>query len=300
LVGLYNTALHYVLRALPIDACSNFGGFLSFYSPFFFRDADTRARAAWARLHPEQADQASADAMMKRLWRSIGRTMTEYSVIDRLWDAGRISVEGIEHMQAARTANKPLLVAALHLGNWETVMVAGIRMGFPGSGVYLPLDNRFDMRLAMRARKRYQSNPVSGAAGPSAMRTAVRMLRTSRQPFALYIDEFIRGRVQAPAFGRTLRPDSNLGYVARLAALTGGIVIPAYCVRTGDSAHFTVRFLPPVDIATSGDRNADLTTNMKRINDAIEPVIRQHFDQWFFALDIEFDDNPVTRWVDRR
>ena len=299
LVGLYNTAVHYAMRALPIDACSNFGGFLSFYSPFFFRDADTRARAAWVRLNPAQADRASVDAMMKRLWRCVGRTMTEYSVIDRLWDAGRISVEGIEHMQAVRATGKPMLVAALHLGNWETVLVAGIRMGFPGSGIYLPLDNRFDMRLATKARDRYQGGQVAGAAGPRAMRAALRMLRTSDQPFVLYVDEFIRGRVQAPAFGRTLRPDSNLGYVARLAAMTGGTVVPAYCVRTGDSAHFTVHFLPAVDIGITGDRDADLMTNMKRINEAIEPVVRQHFDQWFFALDLELDENPITQWSDR-
>jgi KDO2-lipid IV(A) lauroyltransferase len=279
------------MRLLPIDACSGLGALLSFYSPFFFRDADTRARKTWGRLYPERADRASTDAAMRRLWRSISRTMAEYSVIDRLWDAGRISVDGIEHMQAARATGRPLLVAALHLGNWEAVLVAGIRMGFPGSGIYLPLDNRFDMRLAMKARDRYRGGQVAGATGPNALRTALRLLRAnSNEPFVIYVDEFIRGRVQAPAFGRPLLPDSNIGYVARLAAMTGATVIPAYCLRHDDSARFTVRFLPPVAIAQTGDRKADLTANINSINDAIEPVVRQHLDQWFFALDLELSE----------
>ena len=39
-VGLYNTVLHHTMRLMSIDACSNLGAFLSFYSPFFFRDAE--------------------------------------------------------------------------------------------------------------------------------------------------------------------------------------------------------------------------------------------------------------------
>ncbi len=288
LVGLYNTTLHYAMRLLSIDACSKLGAFLSFYSPFFFRESDERARKAWIRLRPAESDPVSVNAAMRRLWRCISRTMAEYSVIDRFWDAGRISVVGLEHMQDARAADKPLLVAALHLGNWETVLVAGIESGFAGSGIYLPLENRFDMRLAIKTRNRYKGRQV--AAGPGALRAALRELHEKRGPFVIYVDEFIRGLVQAPAFGRPLRDQGNIAYAARLAATTGAVLIPAYCVRLNDSARFEVHFLPPVALEQTGDREADVLTNVGRINAAIEPIIRKHLDQWYFLLDIEFDD----------
>ncbi|MBV9971121.1 MAG: lysophospholipid acyltransferase family protein [Xanthobacteraceae bacterium] len=213
--------------------------------------------------------------------------MHEYSVIDRLWAAGRIAVSGIEHLHEARDRGKPILVAPVHLGNWETVLVTGIACGHCGSGIYEPPQNRFEHRLANRVRARYGARFVS--AGPHSAREAIRELRSRRGPFIVYIDEFIRGRVQAPSFGRALRGDANIAYAVRLAALTGAAVIPAYCLRVEDSARFEVKFLPPLALIDTGDRSADLAENMKRLDAAIAPVIQANLDQWYFALDFEFD-----------
>lgn len=290
LVGFYNTAVHYALRLLPIDACSNVGVFFSLYSPFFFRESDQRARTAWCKLRPGESTPAEVDAAMRRLWRCVGRTMAEYSVIDRLWSADRISVVGLEHMQAVRDADKPLLVAALHLGNWETVLIAGIESNFAGSGIYLPLDNRFDMRLAMKARNRYKGGQV--AAGPGALRTALKSLRAKHGPFVIYVDEFIRGKVQAPAFGRAVQDQGNIAYAARLASMAGACVVPAYCERLNDSAHFKIHFLAPIEMALTADKEGDAIENIERINAAIEPAVLRLLDQWYFLLDFEFDNRP--------
>ncbi len=188
---------------------------------------------------------------------------------------------------AARDQGKPILVAPVHLGNWEIVLVTGIACGHCGSGIYEPPQNRFEHRIANRVRERYGARFV--AAGPHSAREAVRELRSRRGPFIVYVDEFIRGRVQAPAFGRPLRLDANIAYAVRLGALTGAAVIPAYCLRIADSARFKVQFLPPLVLAETGDRDADVAENMKRLDAAIAPVIKAHLDQWYFALDFEFD-----------
>ena len=289
IVGLYNTILHYTMRLLPIDACSNFGAFLSFYDPFFFRESDTRARKAWIKLRPEDSDPASVDAAMRRLWRCVSRTMAEYSVIDRLWDAGRISVEGLDHLHAARAANKPILIAALHLGNWEIGLVSGNRLGFAGSGIYQPLENRFEMRLAINTRNRYKQGQVPAFFGPGVLLTALSELREKGGPFVIYVDEFVRGRVQAPAFGRPLRAEGNISYVVRLAAMTDAAVIPDYCVRLNDSANFKLHFLPPIDLIRTSHHKADAIANVDRLNAVIEPIVRKYLDQWYFLLDFEFD-----------
>jgi KDO2-lipid IV(A) lauroyltransferase len=287
-IGLFNVFMHYSMRFLPMDVCSSIGAFLSRTSPSRFPESEARAREAWIRLKPERSDPASVDAAMRRLWRCVGRTMAEYSVLDRFWDAGRITIEGSEHLRAARAANKSILLAVLHLGNWETALVGVINLGFPGSGIYLPPENRFDHRIAKAVRDRYKGGQV--VPGPFALRAGLRKLREKDGLFAIHVDELIRGRVQAPAFGRQLRTEGNIAYVARLAAMTNPAVIPAYCVRIDDSARFKVVYLPAIEMAATGSGEADVLENVARINAVIEPVIREHLDQWYYVLDFEFED----------
>jgi len=285
-IGLLNITIHHALRLLPIDACSAFGAFVTPLSVRRYTANDLRARRNWRRLHP-QSDPASTDAAMKRLWHSISRSMAEFSVLDRIWNDGRVGVNGIEFLDAVRDAGKPILVACVHLGNWEIIPIVGIRMGHPGSGIYLPLENRFDTRIAVKGRERYGAILVPGD-GPGAMRAAIKALIRKAGPFVVFIDEYTNGRVLAPAFGRPLRPEGNMAYVARLAVMTGAEIIPAYCLRLGDRARFQVNFLAPVPLVRGRDDTA-LMANIVTLNSIIEPLVREHFDQWYFALDFDFD-----------
>jgi KDO2-lipid IV(A) lauroyltransferase len=291
-LGLLNNAIHHSLRLVSIDACSAFGASISSFSAKRFALSDRRARRNWRVLRPEAADPASEDAAMRRLWRSVSRTMCEFSVLHRLWDAGRIAVEGIEHMDAVRDAGKPILVACVHLGNWETIPVVGIRTGHAGSGIYWPLENRFDTRIAVKARERYGAILYAGD-GPGAMRAAIAELRARKGPFVVFIDECIDDHVYAPAFGRPLKAEGNIAYVARLAVRTGAEIIPAYCERLEDSAQFKVRFLPSVSLMR-GRGETELMANIAAINAVIEPIIRKHLDQWYFVLDFEFEDRRAS------
>jgi Kdo2-lipid IVA lauroyltransferase/acyltransferase len=286
-VGLLNLSIHNALKLLSIDQCSAFGAFIVRFTKKRYPESAARGRRNWRILRPAEADDTSTDAAMRRLWRSISRTMCEFSVLHRLWDAGRISVTGVEHLDAVRDSKRPRLVACLHLGNWETIPVALIGVGHPGSGIYLPLENRFDTYIAVKVRERCGEILYPGD-GPGAMRAAIRDLTRNEGVFVVFVDEEVRGRVHAPDFGRQPRADGNMAYVARLAVKTGAEIIPAYCVRRNDSAHFQVHFLPPVPLARTG-APGELMDNMAAINAVIEPIIRAHLDQWFYALDFEFE-----------
>ena len=286
-VGIAELTLHILMRSLPIDICSASGAAFARFTRHYYKKSEARARKAWSALRPDESDPASIDAAMNRLWRNIGRTMHEYSILDRLWTAGRVEVSDIEFLDRARDNGKPILVTPVHLGNWEVVLIAGIACGHKGSGIYEPPENRFEHRIANAVRARYGARFV--ASGPNSVREAVRELKARKGPFIIYIDEFIRGRVQAPSFGRSLRSDANIAYAVRLATITNAVLIPAYCLRVEDSARFKVQFLPPLDLVRTGDRAADIAENAKRLDAAIMPVIRAHLDQWYFALDFEFD-----------
>ena len=56
-------------------------------------------------------------------------------------------------------------------------------------------------------------------------------------------------------------------------------------IRT-QGANYQLKFLPPVEQANSGDREADIETTIKRINGMIEPIILEHLDQWYMLAEL--------------
>jgi KDO2-lipid IV(A) lauroyltransferase len=253
-----------------------------------YPDSDRRARKVFKRLRPEAADPAWLDAAMNRLWLNIGRTMAEYSVLDRLWGAGRIEVEGVEHFNAAKASGKPRIIIGLHLGNWEVIGPALIQTGHPVNVVYLRPDSEFEHQIVRKVRFRYGVRLVTPT--PNSPREAIRILQKNEEAFGIYVDELARDRVHAPAFGRPLRNMGNIAYVARLALMTGAMVLPIYAVRVGDRAQFKVTFLPPLDMVDTGDRDADVMANIARIDALIDPIVKAHLDQWYYVLDFRFKD----------
>jgi lauroyl/myristoyl acyltransferase len=287
LVGPLNMSIHYSLRMLPIDACSAVGAALGAFAQIRLPVKDAHAREVWRRTRPD-ADKAAVDAAMRRLWRNVGRTMAEFSVLDRMWDAGRIEVVGRENLDRASATGRPMIGLGLHLGNWETLGLAMLRIGFQGGSIYVPPDNRFDQIIAAKARRRIAPEGAI-LARPNAAAEAYIMLTKKKQQIVMYADELSRGRVWGPAFGRALRTNGNIGNAIRLARLSNALIVPIYSERLGDQARFRVSALPPVDLVDTGDRDADLMTNIAKVDAVIDPIIRSHLDQWFFALDFEFD-----------
>ena len=157
-----------------------------------------------------------------------------------------------------------------------------------GQEFYLPPENWVERRIANLVRARYGARFVA-AAGARSLRHALRELRARRGPFIIFVDELIRGRVQAPLFGRPLRLDSNIAYAVRLAAMTNAVVIPAYCVRREERAWFKVQFLPPLHLTCTGNEEADVVENAMRLDAVITPIVRAHLDQWYYLLDLDLD-----------
>jgi Kdo2-lipid IVA lauroyltransferase/acyltransferase len=271
-------AVYEGLKALPIDTCSGCGAMMAKSASRKYSELDARARENLKRIRPEQSDPASIDATMSRLWRSVARTKAELSVLGRLWRAGRIAVEGVEHLDTAHAANRPILGVVLHLGNWEAMGVACCAIGYPVAALYLPDENWFEEQFKARVQERHGA--VLIPAGPRAMQIAARTLNKRTGQFGIFVDEVFDGRQSAPAFGQPLRAEGNIAFAARLAWLTKAEIIPAYCLRIGDQARFKVTFRPPVELVRDGDRDSALLTNIDRINAVVESIVRPHLDQW--------------------
>jgi KDO2-lipid IV(A) lauroyltransferase len=284
LFGLIDYALHYGLRAGPIALCSAVGCALGVLAGRYrFRAWNARARDNLQRLRPELAEPGRLDATLARMWCQIGRVMTEFSVLDRLWPTGRVTVTGAEHVTGARAGGRPVMVMGLHLANWEVIAPTLTRLLRPLYFVYQPPRNRFQHRIAVRVRRR--CGAILLPPSLTSTRRAHAALVEERANLLMFVDELVKGRVNAPSFGRPVRPRGNLANVVRLARASGAAVVPAHVERIGGS-RFHVIFGAPIELA---DGVAGLCADVERLDALITPIVLAHLDQWLMLHDFRFD-----------
>jgi KDO2-lipid IV(A) lauroyltransferase len=279
--GFVGAFLQALMRILPIDVASELGAMFgvslgritrSFVAP----GAETRA--AWRILRPDP-DCVEFDVAMKQARRQIGRVMSEYAVLDRLWKAKRIAVSGAEHIESAQQERRPIIIAGLHLSNWEVIGPALAGLGYKVNAIYEPPPNRFDHAVVVAARRRWGANLLlpDRAGTMQAYRSLVRRDGV----LLMYIDELLDDQPNAPAFGRARAANGNIGHVVRLAAMTGAVILPTYVERTA-GARFRMAILPAANAGATRDDKADLPASVARLDAVIEPVVRSHLASWYF------------------
>ena len=283
--GFNSVALHFLLKLGTIDTCSNLGGAMGAAFGPRYRPHARRIQDNLKRLRPDLA--ADMDATMARVWDNIGRSLSEFSVIDRLWTSSRMTVCGIEHIHAARATGRARIYVAVHLSNWELLGPKLVELGEDAFEFYEPPPNRFRRALTERARLRFKDR-LMGPGAANALR-ATRRLKDDSAALVIFIDETRRGRNQAPAFGRKVTLDGNLANAVRLALLTNALVLPAYVLRE-PHARFRAYVEAPVEMIRTDDREADVRRNTKHLNALLEPIVRRHLEQWISLPLLRLDD----------
>ena len=285
LLAALNYPLHHFFRLLPIDLVSAIGGVAGRLNGRS-RYGAVRARACRAYRHLAPDPFADADRAAARLFDNLGRMVAEYSVIERLWPAGRLAVAGGEHLVRARGDGRPVIVMGVHLANFELIgpTILGLLPGVNAAGFYQPPPSRFDHRMLVRARARYGGKLYPP--GPAGSRMAHRLLVEEKGVLLAYADEERHRHVSAPLFGRPIPPRCNLASIVRYAWTSGAAIVPAYVERLDGGAHFRVTYLPPPDLLPAGaDKAVALSDNIHRLDRIITPLILAHLDQWYMLVE---------------
>lgn len=285
LQGLKDIVPHHLLRLLPSQAVSDIGARLGRRAGRRAEFASRRARAALRLLRPE-ASEAEIEALLVAHWDHVGRCFAEFAAHHRFLGEGRVAIEGGEIPLGILAAGRPLIVAGLHLGNWEILPVALSKLEIPFHVIFQALPNRFRMRIAYETRVlilRLGGPKTALLLPPNRMAAlkAHRLLDRREAALFYYIDENWGGRVQAPSLGRPLRMDGNIMRVVRLAQRTGAAVVPAHCVRVGPGPAFRLVFGPEVPMGPSGRGEAGVIEDIGRLDAAIDTAVRAHPEQWF-------------------
>jgi Kdo2-lipid IVA lauroyltransferase/acyltransferase len=265
-----------VMRALPLDAASAFGGALGRrIGPWL--GVSRRARRNLAAALPGLGA-AEREAVLRGMWDNLGRVAAEYPHLRdiRVFEPdSRVETRGLEHLEAAIAAGRPAIVFGGHLGNWEIAALAAGQRGIDVAQIYRAANNPLVDRMVARFRGTGSEFIPKGAV---ASRRALAALRRGAH-LTLLVDQKLNDGIPVPFFGRLAMTAPAL---ALLALRFGCAVLPARVERLG-GARFRLTVCPPLPLPRSGDRTADAAALMTEVNRTLEFWIRERPEQWFWV-----------------
>jgi KDO2-lipid IV(A) lauroyltransferase len=223
---------------------------------------------------PEKSKQERTE-LLKANFRNLGRMICEVSII---WWGEReklqklVHVQGEENIKQALAQGNGVIALAAHFTSLEVGAVI-LSLLVPCHFMYRPHDDPDMEEFIYNHRMRWfdKSYPRGG------VRKMVSSLRQNRVIW--YAQDQNTKRSEAlfvKFFGRTASTNSA---TARLAKVTGAVVVPYYVVRREDGSGYDVRFEQPLEGFPSGDIVADT----QRVNDIIEKWVRQCPEQYYWV-----------------
>jgi len=263
------------MRALPIDAASALGGWLARHiGPGLGISA--RARRNLSAALPELSA-GEIGRVLRGMWDNLGRVAAEYPHLPRIRvfpPDGRVETGGIEHLDRAIAAGRPVIVFGGHLGNWEIAALAAGQYGTDVAQIYRAANNPLVDRMIARFRGTGSEFIPKGRV---ASRRALAALRRGAH-LTLLVDQKLNDGIAVPFFGR---PAMTAPALALLALRFDCAVLPARVERL-EGAHFRLTIHPPLDVPKSGERTADVAALMAEVNRSLEGWIRDCPEQWFW------------------
>jgi len=249
----------------------------------FRLDRRHRAIAAenLAAAFPGHYSPAELDLLARAVFENLGRTAVDVARSSRLFSADgepRFRLVGLECIREAHARGKGVLLLTGHFGPWELLVAAAALRYGPIHIVARPLDNPRLDDLITALRERGGNRVIRKREAVQAILQALRRGET----VGILIDQHISERegVVVPFFGR---PASTASAPALLALRSGAAVLPAGIVREPGRGRYRITVGPEVPVRRSGDLRADLVENTARFNRAIEAMIRERPDHWFWV-----------------
>ncbi len=209
------------MRALPIAIASAFGGALARHiGPWL--GISTRARRNLSAALPELSA-AEIERVLIGMWDNLGRVAAEYPHLRHIRvfaPGGRVETSGLEHLDRAIAAGRPVIVFGGHLGNWEIAALAAGQYGIDVAQIYRAANNKLVDRMIARFRGTASEFIPKGAI---ASRRALAALRRGAH-LTLLVDQKLNDGIPVPFFGR---PAMTAPALALLALHFDCAVLPA-------------------------------------------------------------------------
>jgi Kdo2-lipid IVA lauroyltransferase/acyltransferase len=184
---------------------------------------------------------------------------------------------GLNNYRAALARGKGILYLTGHFSSWELLPTAHALHGYPLSFITRPLDNTLLERYLLRIRESKGNEVINKK---NASRLILKKLKEG-SAVGILMDQntSLQEGIFADFFGI---PAATTTSVALFALRTDAPILPGYLtpMRRG---RYTIKFLPPVDLIRTGDRNIDLEVNTRMLNGVLESIVREQPESWLWG-----------------
>lgn len=272
--------LFWMARALGPERASAAGGALTrLVGPWLpaHRTAVANLRAAFP-----DSDEAAIQALAREAWDNLGRTGAEYAHLGSLFDIDeadaanqRITADGIEHFAALRDDDKPGLIFAAHLANWELPAICAAKYGLDATAIFRPPNDAASARLVQEIRRETMGGLA--ASGQGSVFSMQGVVERGGHLGQLIDQHFTRG-VVVEFFGKPVLANPLLAKLAR------HYECPVHGVRVvrRPGVRFHLELTPPLDLPRDASGAIDVQGATQAMTRVVEDWVRENPGQWLW------------------
>ena len=219
-------------------------------------------------------------SISQRIFQNLGITFLEIlqlTALSREDLLKKIRVVGMENLQRALRSKKGLVLVSGHLGSWEMgLMYTCSILEEPILGVvkkirFAPLNRRIH-----RLRKHFGLKIVYKKGALPEMQQTLRRGGI----VGLLVDQSRRLEgVEVTFFGHKVTATPAAAFLALRCKCP---VLTIFCVREPDG-QLTLVVKPPLQLKRTGTLRSDVQANTQVITDAVERMVREYPEQWFWV-----------------
>jgi Kdo2-lipid IVA lauroyltransferase/acyltransferase len=219
------------------------------------------------------------------VWDNLGRVAAEFSHLDRLSlrdpkQSGPADVNfddiAVERFEEIRRGERPTLLFASHLANWELPALIAFRFGLDVCVLFRPPNVPAVADAIFKIREGAMPTLVPSSFG-APLQLARALDRGSH--VGILIDQHDQRGVDVTFFGRVCKANPLL---AQLARHTGCPVRGARIIRQPDGNSFWGEVTEPLDLPRGADGLPDIAGTMQAATSVIEGWVRERPEQWLW------------------
>ncbi len=268
-----------VLKGLGPVFASNLGGWVA-RSVGPLLSVSRIADANLQRALPDMESEARIRTI-RGVWDNLGRNCAEFPHLENFkrTDSGPgWELAGGEHLDELRRTGGQALFFSGHFGNWEMVLPIASQLDMTVSGFYRAASNRGvnDFIQGLRQKALGDNVFMFAKGAPGARAALLHLARGGR--LGLLVDQKMNDGIAVPFFGQAAMTAPAL---AQFALRFQVPIMPVHVVRLGP-ARFRMVCDPPLTVALTGVKDADVYALTLAMNAVLEGWIREDPASWLW------------------
>ena len=228
-----------------------------------------------------ELEQAERESIGREMWGHQARLVLETAFFERIYDPrsgqanDRVEVRMKVDLRSLHNNRVPTILFTAHTGGFEFLPALAESEGLPMLALFRAPNNPYVAERLLRQRERSGARMIRSEPG-TAQRLASEL--RARRAIGVLVDQKFKPGPKINFFGK---PAPTNPLIARLAALTKGVIVPARCVRL-PSNRYRLEVDDPITLPRNEQGWIDVDASLQVVNDITECWVREHPEQWMW------------------